>query len=116
MGSLLVTLDFFPTFLDTLSPPSGHQQSDDFCDTDTLAELLVQLGHRCRGECPDEQYPLTGLICVVPCGHISGSVAVVLMDITQRPGPLAETCRVLRAINNCVRHDHIRVVHGDRGR
>jgi len=76
-----MTLDFLPPVLEPVSPPSGDHHYDDYSDTDTLADLLAQLGHRCRGE-----------------------------------GPLAETCRVLRAVNNCVRDDHIRVVHGDKGR
>ncbi len=95
--------------------PAGLRRSEECGDVDTLVDLLVRLGHQCRGGCPDEPFSLDGLICVVPHRQVPGSMALVLIDLSHRPEPLVELFRVLRAVNRCVRLDRIRVVPSDGG-
>lgn len=106
-------LDFLSMAPDTMLLPNGHHTCDEYADVDTMGDLLVRLGHRCRGECPDEPFSLTGLIGVIPRRQLPGSVALVLVDLNQRPEPLVELFRVPLAINDCVRPDRIRVLPGD---
>ena len=110
-----MNLDPFPFVPETLSVPTGLCRSEDFGDVDTLVDLLVRLGHECRGRCPDESFSLDGLIYVIPRRQLPGSVALVLIDLRQRPEPLVELLRVMRAFNSCARLDRIRVVPADGG-
>lgn len=110
-----MTLDVFPRVGDTVLLPAGLRRFEECGDVDTLDELLVRLGHQCRGGCPDEPFSLQGLICVIPRRQLPGSVALVLFDLSLRPEPLVELFRVMRAVNRCVRLDRIRVVPGDGG-
>lgn len=99
----------------TVLLPSDSCRVDAYTDLGTLAALLARLGHRCRGRCPTEFVPLTGLICVVPGQHLPGSIALVLFDVVQRSEPLSELIDMLRAVNRCTRFDRIRVLLGDGG-
>lgn len=112
---LPMTLNAFPPGGNTGLLPAGLRRSAECGDVDTLAELLVRLGHTCRGRCPVEPFSLDGLICAIPRRPLPGSVALVLIDLSRRPEPLVELFRVLRAVNRCVRLDRIRVVPGDGG-
>lgn len=55
-----MTLDVIPPGGDTVLLPAGLRRSAECSDVDTLAELLVRLGHHCRGECPDEPFHWMG--------------------------------------------------------
>lgn len=110
-----VTLDVLATIPDTVLLPPGLHWSTHVGGDITLGNLLVRLGHHCRGRCPSEPFSLDGLICVIPRRQLPGSVALVMIDFTHRPEPPVELFRVLRAVNSCVRLDRIRVVPGDGG-
>ncbi len=104
--------DLFPASPETLLLPPGLHWPREFAEGETIGDLLLRLGHHCRGQCPSDPYSLEGLICVIPRRKLQASVALVLIDLTDRPEPLIEMFRVLRAINNCAKLERIRVVPG----
>ncbi len=100
-------------FADTVV--SGNLPLDAYADLGIVADLLEHLGHRCSGRCPNQAFTLEGLVCVIPRRELPTSVVLVLFDLNQRPEPLVEIIRMLRAVNRCVRGDRIRVLAADGG-
>lgn len=95
---------------DTALPRDTRGRLGAYADLETLGNLLSDLGHQCSGACPGRTLTLDGLVWVIPRRGLPTSVALVLFDLNQRPEPLVELIRTLRAVNQCVRVDRIRVL------
>lgn len=77
---------------------------------DTLEYVLMWMGHECSGACPDWMRSMPSAAWLLPRGGLVGSVGLVVLDARHRPEPLDQLIEGLRAVNRCVRRDHIRVL------
>jgi len=77
---------------------------------DTLEYVLTWMGHQCCGACPGWMRSMHAVAWLLPRGALVGSVGLVVLDARHRPEPQDQLIEGLRAVNRCVRRDHIRVL------
>jgi hypothetical protein len=94
----------------TTSLPIGHPAA--FPSSSSLGPVLAGLGHDCPGSCGAAADELGANVWFVrrrATGEGRTESTLVVLDASEYDGPLPRSRQLIRDVNDCVRHDGIRV-------